>query len=259
MKIGIEINAYPCSIEEQLILMKKHGFESTFCFSLSPQIEEIMELCEKYGITVENYHAPFTNIKDLWLDTPEGDTMLRELTDSIDVCKKYGVDTLVTHLGGITRIDDFGLSRIDTLMAYARENGVTLAFENLSKLSNLAYVFEEYEDAGFCWDTGHEKCYSHGRQYMPLFGSRLAALHVHDNFCVHMGDRHMIPYDATIDFDRVAAEIAKVNYQKSLMLEVMAHRTDYYVEMGADAFYERAANAAKRLSREIESKKISNN
>ena len=86
MKIGIEINAYPCSIEEQLILMKKHGFESTFCFSLSPQIEEIMELCEKYGITVENYHAPFTNIKDLWLDTPEGDAMLRELTDSIDVC-----------------------------------------------------------------------------------------------------------------------------------------------------------------------------
>ena len=66
----------------------------------------------------------------------------------------------------------------------------------------------------------------------------------------------MIPFDGQIEYDRVTTEIAKVNYNKSLMLEIMAHRTESYVEMGADAFYERAANAAKKLAREVESKKL---
>jgi sugar phosphate isomerase/epimerase len=193
----------------------------------------------------------------MWEDTYEGDTMLKELTDSVDVCKKYGVDTLIVHLSrGKIRINDIGLSRFDKLMAYAKENGVTVAFENLSTLANLACAFEEYEDAGFCWDVGHEKAYTHGRQYMPLFGDRLVAMHVHDNPCGHKEDLHMIPFDGRIDYDRVTSEIAKVNYGKSLMLEVMAHRTESYVEMGADAFYERAASAARKLAQDVESKKL---
>ena len=257
MKIGVHLNAYPCPVEEQFRLMKKHGFETTFCFSNLSELENIMSLCEKYGIKMENYHAPFSHINDIWRDIPEGEAMLKELTDSVDVCEKYGVDTLIVHLsGGKVRINDLGLSRFDRLMAYAKEKGVTIAFENLSTLANLACAFEEYEDARFCWDVGHEKAYTHGRQYMPLFGDKLVAMHVHDNTCVHKEDLHMIPFDGSIDYDRVTTEIAKVNYNRSLMLEIMAHRTESYVEMGADAFYERAANAAKKLAREVESKKI---
>ena len=257
MKIGVHLYAYPCPIEEQLKLMKKHGFETTFFFSNDPKIEEIMKLCEKYEIKVENYHAPFSHINDMWLDIPEGDEMLKDLLDGVDNCKKYGVDTLIVHLsGGRAPITEIGISRFDKLMEHAKENGVTIAFENLSTLANLAYAFERYEDARFCWDIGHEKAYTHGRQYMPLFSDKLVAMHVHDNTCIHKEDLHMIPFDGQIDYDRVTTEIAKANYNKSLMLEIMAHRTESYVEMGADAFYERAANAAKKLAREVESKKL---
>ena len=256
MKIGVHLYAYPCSVEEQLTFMKKHGFETTFFFSNDPKIEEIMELCKKYDIKVENYHAPFSHINDMWLDIPEGDEMLKEILDGVDNCKKYGVDTIIVHLsGGKAPITEIGISRFDKLMEHAKENGVTIAFENLSTLANLAYAFERYEDARLCWDIGHEKAYTHGRQYMPLFGDKLVAMHVHDNPCGHKEDLHMIPFDGLIDYDRVTTEIANANYDRSLMLEIMAHRTQEYIDMGPDAFYKRAADAARKLADEVESKK----
>jgi len=39
------------------------------------------------------------------------------------------------------------------------------------------------------------------------------------------------------------------------MLEIMAHRTQEYIDMGPDAFYKRAADAARKLADEVESKK----
>ena len=254
MKIGIEINSYECPIKDQIMFMKSHGFEATFCFSNEPQLEEIMNLCKENGIEVENYHAPFSHINDIWADIHEGDKMLQEILDGVDACKKYGVHTLIVHLGSAV-VTDIGLSRLDNLMSYANENSVTIAFENLSVLGNLACAFERYKEAGFCWDTGHEKAYTHGRQYMPLFGDRLAAIHVHDNHCIHKGDVHMIPFDAHIDFDRVTTQLAEANYQKALMLETMAHRYQPYFDMGPDEYYKRAAKAAKRLADEVERKR----
>jgi sugar phosphate isomerase/epimerase len=216
-----------------------------------------MKLCKEYEIKVENYHAPFSHINDMWFDIPEGEEMLKELTDGVDNCKKYGVDTLIVHLsGGRAPITEIGISRFEKLLALAKENGVTIAFENLSRLGNLAYAFEEFEDAGFCWDTGHEKAFTHGRQYMPLYSDKIAALHVHDNFCVHKEDLHMIPFDANVDFDRVTTQLAEANYSKSLMLEVMAHRTQKYIDMGSDEFYKKAADAAKKLAADVERKKL---
>ena len=90
---------------------------------------------------------------------------------------------------------------------------------------------------------------------MPLFGDKLVAMHVHDNPCGHKEDLHMIPFDGLIDYDRVTTEIANANYDRSLMLEIMAHRTQEYMDMGPDAFYKRAADAARKLADEVESKK----
>ncbi len=256
MKIGIQMNAFQCPIEEQFKLLKKHGFDATFCAAHSPQLDEMMELSKQYGIEVENYHAPFSHINDIWDNTPQGEEMLNELLLAVDACKRHAVDTLIVHMSMAQKqVTDLGFSRFAELMAAAKESGVTIAYENLSMLGNLACIFERYKEAGFCWDVGHEKAYTHGRQYMPLFADRLAALHVHDNHCVHDEDEHMIPYDGTIDFDRVTTEIAKANYGKSLMLETMARRNQAYIDMGADEFYRRASIAARRLADEVEYKK----
>lgn len=251
MKIGIGLWAYPVPLEEQLLHMKKNGFEATFCGSTSPKLDLEMRLCREAGIDVENYHAPFGHINDIWCDIPEGEQMLGELFESVDNCDRYNVRTLVVHLSSgehPPRINELGFSRLERLMAYAKKKGVTIAYENQRKLANLAMVFEEFEDAKFCWDTGHETCFAYGRQYMPLFGDKLAALHVHDNHCVYNGDEHMIPYDASIDFDRVVRQIAAAKYEKSLMLEMIANNTPSYLSMSAESYYARAAAAARKLA-----------
>lgn len=255
MKIGIALFAYPIPLEEQILQMKKNGFETTFCGSTSPTLDLEMRRCREAGIEVENYHAPFGHINDIWRDIPEGEQMLGELLESVDNCDRYDVRTLVVHLSSgehPPRINELGFSRFERLMAYAKEKGVTIAYENQRKLANLAMVFEEFEDAGFCWDTGHETCFTHGREYMPLFGDKLVALHVHDNHCIYNGDEHMIPYDASIDFDRVARQIAAVDYKKSLMLELIAKHMPSYLELDAETYYARAASAARKLANAVD-------
>ena len=255
MKLGITLHAYRCPVKEALAYMKKYGFETTFYSSLASNLDEVMTACREAGIEMENYHAPFRHINDIWQDTPEGEQMLQELLDSVDNCAKYGVPTLVVHLSSgdrPPRINTLGMARFERLMEHAKEKGVTIAYENQRKLANLALTFEEFEDAAFCWDTGHEACFADGRQYMPLFGKYLAALHIHDNHCVHNGDEHLVPYDGTIDFDRVARQIAETDYQGSLMLEVMADHAGYYEGMSADDYFAHAAKAVKKLAAAIE-------
>jgi len=139
------------------------------------------------------------------------------------------------------------------LMEASREIGVSIAFENQRKLANLALMFEYYEDALFCWDVGHEACFAGGREYMPLFGDKLAALHIHDNTCEFNHDFHMLPYDGKINFDKVARAIAESGYTGSLMLEVGRWGSPRYDGLSAEEYYNRAGIAAKRLRDAVES------
>lgn len=251
MNIGICLYAFPCPLEEQIACMKKYGFTGTFIMADNPRLGEAVQMCREAGIVMENLHAPFKYINNIWLDSREGEQMLADLLQSVDNCAKYDIPLLVVHLSSgdfPPPINPLGMHRFRMLMAYAKEKNVQIAFENQRKLSNLALAFEELEDALFCYDTGHESvlCLL-GIEFMPLFGKRLAALHVHDNHCVHNADEHMIPGDGLIDFDRKAAQIAAVGYEGTMMLELIAKNFDSYIAMGPDAYYAKAAAAARDL------------
>jgi len=255
MKIGMNLHSYPVPLEEDVLLLKKHGFEATFCGSSHPQLEEAMRLCRREGIEVASYHAPFGGINNIWMDVPAGENMLSELMQAVDNCHRFEVPVLVVHLSSgeaAPRVNDTGLARFDRLMAYAKEKGVTIAYENQRKIGNLAVVIEAYPEAGFCWDCGHEACFAYGRDYMPQFGHRLVALHIHDNHGVHNEDEHMLPFDATLDFDRVAREIAVTPFRGPFMLEVMRNHSKYYGDVSVEEYYDRAAKAARRVADEIE-------
>lgn len=259
MNIGICLGAYPCPVEEQIAYMKKYGFSGTFCGARNPRLGEIVDLCREAEITVENLHAPFKHINDIWLDTPDGERMLAELLESVDDCARYGIPLLVVHLSSSDYpppINPLGMHRFGLLMAYAKEKGVTIAYENQRKLSNIALAFEEFEDAVFCYDTGHESvlCLLN-IAFMPLFGKRLGALHVHDNHCVHNADEHLIPGDGTVDFARVTDDIAASDFKGTMMLEIMVGNSTCYEGVSADAYYAKAAAAARKLADTVEEKR----
>lgn len=257
MKIGINLFCYAgLDVDIQIEYMKKYGFTNTFTDSEVKGLCEIMEKLSAAGIVCDTFHAPFNKINDMWSSGEEGEQMLKRLTDSVDRCEMYGVPVLIVHLSAgdnAPRINDIGYSRFERLVKYADSKGVKIAFENQRKLANLAFAMEQFDSAVFCFDTGHEECFAYGRRFMPLFGDRLAALHIHDNFKVHNGDKHMLPFDAAIDFERVARQIAESGFDGTVMLEVFkSGNPEFYGDISADGYYARAAAAVKRIAERIE-------
>ena len=87
---------------------------------------------------------------------------------------------------------------------------------------------------------------------MPLFGDKLATVHIHDNFGVKDNDEHLLPYDGVIDFKKIAMHLANVNYDGCIMLEVFRSNSNRYDDVTDEEYYFRAAIAASRLANEVE-------
>ena len=250
MKLGINMNAYPISIEEQVALMVKYGFRATFSMADSPTLDEEIRACRAAGIVHENLHAPFRKINSIWLEGEEGDEMLASLIKAVDDAKSYGIPTLVIHLSsGKTppRVSNLGLSRFDILFSHAKEMGVTLAIENQRFLGIFALFMDYFPEAKFCFDTGHCVCCTNNEiPFLELFGHRMVALHTHDNNTKE--DEHRIPLDADIDFTPMMMQIADTPYDKALMLETISTHSPYYADTTADEYYARASASAQRLA-----------
>ncbi len=254
-QIGINLGLWKgIEPEEAARKTKALGFDCVFTgVPAIKMIPKIRTALEENGLVWESMHAPFGHINDIWLEGEAGDIMLRELFNCIDCCVLGGVGIAVVHLSAgdnAPPVTDIGRRRFAELVDYAATKEVTVAFENQRKLANLAWAMETFPEgsnAGFCWDCGHESCFTPGREYMPLFGKRLVCTHIHDNHGIYNGDDHMLPFDATMDFDRVARRIRESGYTGSLMLEVSPGKSEMYAGMSWDTYHERAAAAVKKL------------
>lgn len=257
MKVGIIQDSYGgIPIEKEIRLMKENGFSATFMFCEHENFDQNVTAFRAAGIDVETIHAPFDGINQMWLEGEAGDRMLERLRFCVDAANRNSIPLVVVHLSsGETppKINETGNRRFDLLIQYAREKGVLLAFENQRKLGNIAHIFDYYEDARFCWDVGHEACFTNGREYMPLFGQRLSALHIHDNTAEYNKDEHMIPYDGKIDLDKAARFIANASFDGTLMLEVVRSASTFYENLSPEEYFHRAGEAAKRMAAAVES------
>ncbi len=260
MELGINLYCYgeenELSLRKQAELMQENGFTKTFAMSCENAVnEKDASLLLSCGIEFDTLHAPFNGINNIWKKSDEGEEMLSKLIDGVDKCRVVGAKTLIVHLSsGIPapRINDVGFSRFDRLMEHAEKKNIKIAYENQRFVANIAAVLEAYNQAGFCWDVGHEQCFTGGRRYMPLFGDRVCALHIHDNHKEFNKDEHMLPFGGKIDFDYVARTLADYKYTGTLMLEVLRHNSHYYDETSAEEYYKQAGKAAKQLNSMVE-------
>lgn len=253
--IGIIMHAIKgLSDEEYVKTVSELGFQNIFTgtYTTPQKHAELADLFAKYGITYETLHSPFHYINDMWLDCEGGDVMLRELKTCIDHCVASGAKIAIVHLSsGLTPppVTDLGRKRFTELVTYAQQKNIIVAFENQRFLSNLAWAFETFkpeDSVAFCWDCGHESCFTPGREYMPLFGNRLICTHIHDNFGEFNCDNHQIPFEGKIDYHHFAEHIRRSGYQGSLTLEVGCNAKFLEGEEPIP-YLQRAAAAAKKL------------
>ncbi len=239
--------------------IKETGFECFFTANTNPRVAyALRKKADDLGLEFEFIHAPFRGINDMWL---EGDAY-RELYDgiirAIDAAEVSGAKHIILHVSSGWNpppVCDLGLSRYDEIVKYAGEKKVNVAFENLRKLGNHAYLMQRYEHephVGFCYDMGHEHCYTETVPYLDLFGDKTLCTHIHDNFGrpedkTADGDFHLLPFHGNCDYETIMRKLDKYNYTGSLMLEVFNHIDDYK-KLGAEKFIKEAYKRLVKLS-----------
>lgn len=258
MEIGISIYN-GIAIQDQVRYFKTLGVKRTFISSETPDFDNVMQLFQDNGIICETLHAPFDHINDMWGDEDAASRMLGRLKDSVDKCAMYHIPVTIVHLSSgcpMPEINEAGIQRFQALFQYAEEKGVIVALENQRYLENLSFFMDRYRSVGFCWDNGHEYGFTKGIRFMPLFGDRLSALHIHDNRCGENTDDHLLPFDGSINFETVAKNIADSGYQGTLMLEVnrlaSIEGEQLYASISDEEYVKRAVASAKRLVDMIE-------
>ena len=123
------------------------------------------------------------------------------------------------------------------LLPFAKDHGVKIATENMwnwndqkdessfaacstseSFVEHIDSVNDDFLVA--CLDIGHAEMRGSGSgaaEMIHALGSRLQALHIHDNDKWH--DSHQIPFSMSIDFDAVVKALKEINYQGYFTLE----------------------------------------
>lgn len=254
-RIGINYsNYFGDDIGENLKRLSNIGFEAIFTGHFDDdRMETFANAASQNGLFYESIHAPFDKINDIWYEGEPGEVMFTRLCDCVKTCGKYQIPIAVIHLSSgenAPRINDIGYGRFARLIEEAVQNNVTLAFENQRKLANLAFIFETFanvEQVKFCWDVGHEACFTDGIEFMELFGKKAVYTHIHDNLSQYNQDLHLIPFDGNIDFQRSAQLLKKHNYGGTLTLEILPKASDLYTEISFDAYYRKAFSAAEKL------------
>lgn len=261
-KLGINIDCLGSQDEiTTLEIAAKTGFE-VFTTSVRElgEMTKIKEKAVELGMDFPFLHSPYSGINNMWLEGEEYRKIFDGIIYSIDVAAACGIGAVVIHVSSgwqAPPVNDLGLSRYDALVEYAAKKGVTLAFENLRMVGNLAYLVDRYEhndNVRFCYDCGHEHCYTKTVPWIDIFTNKIIATHIHDNLSRPFGDKstdpdsHWLPFDGTFDYHRMMRKLDRYGYSGPLVLEVYRKVREDYKKLSAEEFIATSYDRIKRIS-----------
>jgi sugar phosphate isomerase/epimerase len=197
------------------------------------------------GLRIENMHAPVHGQNDLSQDNEQGNHVFHEYLKCVEDCHTCHIPTVVIHLPDDSfPINDVGNSRLDRIIDRAGILGISIAFENLRNINNLASVLNRITlpHVGHCYDSCHHLNYAPDTDLLALYGKRLKALHLQDNGGSH--NQHQLPFDGTVDWPVVMKKIKETGYSGSISLEPMNWD---YTQLGIRDFLQLAYGKAKQL------------
>lgn len=263
-KLGINTDCLRGLLDEVSTLKLAHdiGFEAfTTCKTDIASVSELKENADALQMDFPFLHSPYHGINNLWLEGEEYHAIYDGIIESIDSAAACEVPAVVMHVSSgwqAPPVNDLGLSRFDALVEYASSKGVTIAFENLRLLGNLAYLIDRYEHeehVRFCYDCGHEHCYTKTVSWLDIFTDKLVATHIHDNLSrpfedkISDRDTHWLPFDGTFNYHEMMEKLDKYGYTGPLVLEIFRKaRGANYTDLSAEEFIKTAYDRIKRIS-----------
>lgn len=262
-------DTYVLPKEEQISLIKKAGFDAFFIgWYRGLNMCKIRNHADSVGIEIQSVHAPFGKSADMWTEGEQANEAVCELLDCIDECSKAKVDIIVCHtIIGFDKFEpnDTGIKNYKKIVEAAKSKGISIAFENTEGevyLQKIMNEFKDYDNVGFCWDSGHEQCYNKGRDMLALYGNRLIATHLNDNLGISdfggeitwTDDLHLLPFDGIIDWVNAVKRLNKCGYDGILTFELNKeskpnrHDNDKYNRIKIEEYIAECYNRACRIA-----------
>lgn len=255
MKIGTTLYAYTKHLpfSEAVSALREDGYEAVdysdlhdvnqwFYTERESGVEKRLSaeaaLLRESGLSLSQIHGP-------WRYPPQDGSAvaraewLEYMKRSVRMAAYLGAPCVVVHplmpYGANSpenpaAVIDLNAEHYARLCDYARDYPVTVCLENMPfPLLPLAHV-EQIRDFAdglgrknlrICLDTGHANvCGLPAAEAVRLLGSRLAAMHVHDNRGER--DEHLAPTQGTVDFKSFAAALHEIGFQGSVSSEASA-------------------------------------
>jgi sugar phosphate isomerase/epimerase len=257
MEVGIYTwFGFRYSFEEIVKLIKNAGFNSVMTWwgdeyrETNGPKECQPEIIRNSGLRHENTHFPFAGINTIWEDSLDGQEIYNRYFSYIGDCKIYEIPTAVMHVSSGENPPPYGqlgLDRFKRLIEKAEKDNITIALENLRKPEYLDYIFKNIESdkLKFCYDCGHENCFTPNNDFLAKYGDKLIALHLHDNDGT--SDQHLLPFNGTVNWNRIMIHLETLDYKGVLALEIDAQYIDVSKEFTAHEYLNEAINRAYKL------------
>jgi len=227
VKIGTHLSG-AFSFEEQLQVLKNTGFDfvglTLGLFKAEGDlVERTVSLCEKYGFEIDNIHLTGSKTNVMWSDDPLGDEICDRYCREIERASAAGIRAGVAHVtwGYLipAPVGDIGLSRFERIAECAERNQFMVGLENSVDDKYLYATMErlrDYRYIGFTFDSGHHHAFAREHDFLTDFGDRLVTTHIADNDGAH--DLHLMPMDGTIQWEQLAAKLAKTKVGRERIL-----------------------------------------
>lgn len=196
-------------------------------------------LADEAGITIWQTHGPWRGVSDDATEASRAEkfeNMVRSIRGTAMLGAKYwvihpmmpyGIQDIKASLEMQTR--EMNLEVMSRLLKVAKQEGVTICFENLPftefSLSSPAAIVDfikEMNDPSFamCLDTGHANVcrkWQSPAESVRAYSEYIKVFHIHDN---RWNDEHLAPFFfGSIDWKDFASALREVNFDGVFSLE----------------------------------------
>jgi len=179
-------------------------------------------------------HAPFAGINIAVPNPALHRAILKRLEKSIFCAGQLDCRLWLFHPGLQTGVSHFypgrdwqlNLDSVRTLLKIARKEGVEIAIENvpdpypfvMKNVQDFSRFYDELDDnIGMVLDIAHANLNHQIQDFIRRFPEKIVHIHVSDNDGAH--DLHLGIGYGNIDWESVAKEIKKIEYDNIIMLE----------------------------------------
>ena len=224
-------------LPQRLELIKKAGFDATTIWWEdeigSPMIkkEKMAGIVKGSGLILENIHVPYDDADDLWSESKtRRDRIVNRHTEWLNDCAELDIPVMLMHI--IDRKypiqpNKCGIESISRLLRIAEDLGVKIALENTGSVDYIDFVLRELvsDYLVFCYDSSHDFLYSTEKAVILKKQSlRLQHLHLSDNDLEK--DRHWLPGEGIIDWQKINKAFPRDTYKGNITLEVYPGKDD---------------------------------